>query len=327
MKRREFITLLGGAAATWPLAARAQPSSKVWRIGFIFGSIPQGTVNLADGFRQGMRERGYSEGRDFIVEWRFAGGRYERFSEFAREFVQLKVDVIVLSTSVAVRPVQQSTTAIPIVMGYSIDPVGLGLVASLARPGGNTTGLASSLEDFVSKHLELLITAVPNLSRIGLLVNPNTPSHIPVVSSAVASSSTAGLEIVPEKARNLQEIEEGIVALSGKGVSALMVAPDPIFFALREKLAEFALRERLPTIFPQREYVTAGGLMSYGESLADFYRRAAVYVDKIFKGARPADLPIEQPTRFYLVINLRTAKALGLNIPETFLVRADEVIE
>jgi putative ABC transport system substrate-binding protein len=338
MRRREFITLLGAAAGwpfaaaassvSWPLAARAQQAGKVWRIGFLVGStLATFESGMFNGFLQRMRELGYVERRDFVVEWRFAEGRYERFSEFAAEMVQLKVDVIVLATPAAVRSVQQATATIPIVMGYSTDPVGNGFVASLARPGGNTTGLASSLDDIVQKHLELLVEAVPNLSRVGLLTNPNSPNHGPVLKNALDSGTRAGVHIVPVEARNPQEIESSFAALVNERVGAVICVSDAVFFGGRQKLAERALRNRLPSIFSQREYVVAGGLMSYGESLFDFYRRAAVFVDKIFKGAKPTDLPVEQPTRFFLTVNLKTANALGLDLPPMLLARADEVIE
>ena len=326
MRRREFITLLGGAAVTWPITARAQQADGMRRIGFLGG----GTVSLQpiyNGLLQGMRELGYREGKDFVVEWRLAEGQYERFAEFAAEMVRLKVEVIVVSTPAGIRPTQQATSTIPIVMGYSTDPIGSGFVTSLARPGGNVTGLASSLDDIVPKQIELLASAVPGLSRVGLLVNPGNPNTPPVLKSAQASARQAGFVLVPVEAQTPSELEAALVTLTKERVGAVIVNADAFFNSQRRRLVELALRVRLPTMFGQREYAQEGGLMSYGESLFEFYRRAASYVDKIFKGAKPADLPIEQPTLFKLVINRKTADALGVTIPPQLYIFADEVIE
>jgi putative ABC transport system substrate-binding protein len=326
MKRREFITLLGGAAAAWPLAARAQQVERLRRIGFLGG----GTASLQpiyDGLLQGMRELGYREGRDFAVEWRLAEGRYERFTELAAELVRLKVEVFVLGTPTAIRPTQQVTSTIPIVMGYSTDPVGSGFVASLARPGGNVTGLASSLDDIVPKQIELLASAVPGLARVGLLMNPVNSNTPPALKSAQSIAGQAGFVLVAVEAQTPGELEAALATLTRERVGAAIVIADGFFNSQRQRLIELALQARLPTMFSQREYAQEGGLMSYGESLFEFYRRAASYVDKIFKGARPADLPIEQPTLFKLVINRKTADALGLTIPSQLYIFAEEVIE
>jgi putative ABC transport system substrate-binding protein len=323
--RREFITLLGAAAA-WPFAVRAQQSDRMRRIGFLGG----GTVSLQpiyNGLLQGMRELGYREGKDFVVEWRLAEGQYERFTEFAAEMVRLKVEVIVVSTPAGIRPTQQATSTIPIVMGYSTDPIGSGFVTSLARPGGNVTGLASSLDDIVPKQIELLASAVPGLSRVGLLVNPGNPNTPPVLKSAQTSARQAGFVLVAVEAQTPSELEAALVTLTKERVGAVIVIADAFFNSQRRRLVELALQARLPTMFGQREYAQEGGLMSYGESLFEFYRRAASYVDKIFKGANPADLPIEQPTLFKLVINRKTADALGVTIPPQLYIFADEVIE
>ena len=307
MRRRAFISLLGGAAAGWPLAARAQQPRKVWRIGFIAGASRPVSLEVSQfgGFQQGMREHGYVEGKDFVMDWRFADANPERYSEFAAEFVQLKVDVIVLGTPAALRAVQQATSTIPIVMGYSVDPVGNGFVASLARPGGNITGLSSSQDDATPKQMELLTMAVPNLSRVGLLANPDSPNFDPVLKNVQAV-------LVPVEMRSPQEVSSAFATMARERVGAVMVMSDALTVMQRDRIAELALKNRLPTIFPLREYVVAGGLMAYGENIRDFFRRAAFYVDKILKGAKPMDLPIEQPTRFFLTINLKTAKALGL---------------
>jgi putative ABC transport system substrate-binding protein len=274
-----------------------------------------------------MRELGYVEGKDFVIEWRSAEGQYGRLSDVAAELARLNVDVIVTGVTAGIRPLQQATTTIPIVMAYSTDPVGNGFVASLARPGGNTTGLAGSSDDSSPKQLELLATLVPNVSRIGLLGNPNSPTYFSVLKNTQAAAEKVGLFVIPIKARNPIETENAFAELGKERVDAVMVASDAVFFGQRQRIAELALRNRIPTMFSLREYAEAGGLMSYGEDLADFFYRAAFYVDKIFKGARPDDLPIEQPTRFNLVINRKTADALGVTIPPQLYMFADEVIE
>jgi putative tryptophan/tyrosine transport system substrate-binding protein len=328
MQRREFIMLLGGAAVAWPLCASARTSAKLWRIGFLSGSSRENVAQtgLASAFVQGMREQGYTEGTNFLIEWRFAEGRYDVLPKLAAELVELKVDVIVLGTPAAVRPVQQATSTIPIVMAYSVDPVGSGFVASLAHPGGNTTGLASSLDETVAKQMELMGAVVPGLTRIGLVSNPGN-RHASAISTAEASARTAGLALVSVNATNSQGLADAFSTLVKERTGAAIVLSDAFFNTERRLIAELALSNRVPTMFSQRDYAADGGLMSYGEALSQFFRRAAFYVDKLIKGAKPGDLPVEQPTRFLLVINLTTAKALGLTIPPSLLARADEVIE
>ena len=328
MKRRAVIAGIGGAAA-WPVVARAQQAGKVWRIGFLAAGQRPVSFDEAGqygGFPQGMRELGHVEGKDFIIEWRFAEGRPELYPGLAAELVRAQVDVVVAGNSTAVRSVQQASSTIPIVIAVSADPVGTGLVASLAHPGGNITGLATSREVTASKQLELLALAVPNLSRVGLLSSPDDTNSNPVLNSAQAAASTAGLQLVPVEARNLQDIESAFATMAKERAEALMVVSSG-FQAQKQRLVDLALRIRLPTIFAQREFVEAGGLMSYGESAREFNRRAAFYVDRIMKGAKPADLPMQQPTRFFLVINRKTADAIGLAIPLQLLVLADEVIQ
>jgi len=329
MRRREFIVTVGGAAACWPLAVRAQQAGKPWRIGFVSGSVrpPALERSIYAGLPYGMRELGYVENKDFVVEYRFTEGKYERFDQFASELVWLKADAIVLATPAAVRAMQKATSAIPIVMAYSTDPVGNGFVASLSHPGGNTTGLAGSSDDSSPKQLELLAMTIPNLSRVGLLVNPDSPNYSPVLKKAMAAGEKAGITLVPVEARKPEEIHTAFATLSRESVGAILGVSDGFLQSQRQRIAQLALRERLPSIFPQREYAEMGGMMSYGESLFEFYRRAASYVDKIFKGARPGDLPIEQPTRFNLVINRITADVLGITIPAQVYFFADEVIE
>jgi len=332
MHRRSVLTLLGGAsAAAWPLAARAQQAGKVWRIGHLAVNLrPGGTGGPSSayaGFLQGMRELGYVEGKDFVTESRNAEGQYARLPDLAAELVRLKVDVIITGAAAAVLPAQQATRTIPIVFAAITDPVGNGFVASLARPGGNTTGLATATDDTSPKQLELLATIVPNSSRIGLLGNPETPSFSPVLKVTRDAAQQAGISLMVMEARNLQDIENAFATFGSERVQAVMVVADSIFFGLRERIPELALRHRLPTMFSTREYTEAGGLMSYGQSVREFYRSAATFVHKIMRGAKPADLPVEQPTRFHLVINRKTADALGLTIPPILYIFADEVIE
>jgi putative ABC transport system substrate-binding protein len=335
MTRREVNALFGGVVvttATWPLAARSQQGRPMRRVGFLLSAVPPAQFGSGDlaGFAQGMRELGYLEGRDFVIEWRSAEGQYERLPDLAAELARLKVDVILLGATPAVRPTQQATRTIPIVMGYSTDPVGNGFVASLAHPGGNTTGLAGSSDDSTPKQLELLATVVPGLSRVAVLTNPDSPLSSAVIKSARSAAQKANLLVVTAEARNPQQIEDAFAALAKQSVRAVMVGDDAVFYVQRQQLAQLALGNRMASIFSLRAYAVAGGLMSYGDSLREFYRRAASFVDKIFKGAKPGDLPVEQPTQFKLVINRKTAAALGLTIPPQLYelyVFADEVIE
>jgi putative ABC transport system substrate-binding protein len=299
----------------------------MWRIGFIGGASRESTANLWPGIPQGLRELGYTEGRDFIIEWRYADGDYTRYPTIAAELVQLNVDVIVLGTTSAVAAVQHATKTIPIVLAYSTDPVGLGLAASLAHPGGQITGLATSQDDSAPKQLELLAAMVPTLSRVGFLFDPGDPPSAPVLRNAQAAALQAGVKLVQVEARTPDELERACERLVAEQVGAVIVLPDAFFYLHRRRIAEAALAHRLPTMFGQSDYAEAGGLMSYGENLREFYRRAGRFMDKIFKGAKPADLPIEQPTRFNLVINRKVADALSLTIPPHLYVFADEVIE
>jgi putative tryptophan/tyrosine transport system substrate-binding protein len=326
MQRREFIAGLGSAAA-WPLTVRAQQAGKVRRIGFVGLSPNAITASNYLAFVQGMLALGYVEEKDFVMESRFADGRYERFPALATELVQLNVDVFLTGMVPAVRALQDATPTIPIVFAGVTDPVGSGLVSSLARPGGNTTGLAGSYDDTALIQVELLAMAVANLSRLGLLFNPETATKSPILRNVQVAAQKAGFVLVPERARNSQEIETAFADFTRENVQAVIVASDGVFIGQRRRLAELALAHGLPTIFPQREFTEEGGLMSYGESLREFYQRAAYYVDKIFKGAKPADPPVEQPTRFHLVINRKTADALGVIISPKLYAFADEMIE
>jgi putative ABC transport system substrate-binding protein len=326
MKRREFITLVGAAALTGgrpPTLQAQEPPRRLWRVGIIAGGI---RIPAFDGFLQGMRELGHAEGVDYIADWRFADGRYARFADFAREFVERKEDVIFVGTGAAVDLVRQVTRAIPIVMGYSMDPVGAGYVANLARPGGNVTGLASSPDDSAAKHLELLAAVVPNLRRVGLLLNPEDTEYSTILSASEEAARAAGLTLVAVDAGRPTQIDEAFAVFAREAVQAVKVADDSFFFTQPERIAGLALRARLPAVFSQRDYVAAGGLMSYGESLRDFYYRGASFVDRILKGAKPSELPIELPAR-QLVINRKTARALSLTIPPVLYAAAREVIE
>jgi putative ABC transport system substrate-binding protein len=331
MRRRELILGFSAAAMTSiggePIAL-AQQFNGMRRIGFIGGgTYAPSTHSYLNGLPEGMRELGYVEGKDFVVEWRFAEGRYERFAELANDLVKLRVDVVVLGSPAAVGPVQKAVGTIPIVMGYFTDPVGTGLVKSLAHPGGNITGLAGSSEETAPKQLQLLRSIVPNLSRIGLLQNPGNPNSPPIRRTTEDAAREGAMTVLPVDASSPEQIEAAFSTLVHGGVQALKVTPDALFMIERWRIAERALANRLPSIFPQREYADAGGLMSYGESLRDFLRRTAGFVDKILKGARPGDLPIEQPTRFSLVINRKTADILGLSIPPQLYALADEFVE
>jgi putative tryptophan/tyrosine transport system substrate-binding protein len=327
MKRRDLIALLAVTALGGPFVARAQQAGGIRRVGFLTAVPSSEFSTLYAGFVQGMRELGYEEKRDFITEIRSAEGHYERFSELARELVEQKVDVLLTAVAAAIRYLQQATTTVPIVMVYSTDPVESGFVASLAHPGGNITGLAGSSDDTTPKQLELLRTLAPNASRIGIFGNPASPNYTAVLKSARVSAEKHNFSVLPIEARSAEEIDNAFTSFQKEDVRALVVAGDAVFFNHRSEIAQLAIRSRLPSIFAQREYAVAGGLMSYGENLSDFFRRAAVFVDKILKGAKPGDIPVEQPTRFHLTINRKTAEALGLTIPSQLYIFADEVVE
>jgi putative ABC transport system substrate-binding protein len=324
MKRRQFTTLLGGAAA-WPLAARAQQTGKVPTIGFL-GANPSIDSNRIAAFVQGLRELAWIDGRNLAIEYRWAEGRNERNAENAAELVRLKVDVIVTEGTPSTLAAKQATAVIPIVFAAAGDPVGTGLVASLARPGGNVTGLSSQTAETAGKRLELLREIVPGLGRLAIMGNVGNPISVLEFGEAQAAARALGLEVTTAELRRAEDISPAFDALKGRA-DALYVCVDPLVATHRIRINILAVAARLPTIYLFREFVETGGLMSYGPNVLDMFRRAANFVDKILRGAKPADLPVEQPTKFDLVINLTTAKALGLTIPEPFLLRADEVIE
>jgi putative ABC transport system substrate-binding protein len=322
MTRRDFITLIGGAAA-WPLAARAQQQTKIRRIGFL-GLAPE--FSGVEALRAGLRDLGYIEGTNLVIEWRWAE-KVDQLPELAAELVRMNVNVIVAPSSTFVEAARQATASIPIVFTVHADPVGLGHVASLAQPSGNVTGLSMLLTELAAKGLEMMKEAVPHATRIGLLWNPTTPSHLRALKAVEGAAEKLSVELHMVAARTLEDFDGAFSAMSREAAGAFLVVASPLFVAQRVPLAELALKHRLPGMFPFKENVEAGGLMSYGADRDDLYRRAATYVDKILKGVKPADLPVEQASKYQLVINLKTAKALGLEVPPTLLARADEVIE
>ena len=325
MRRREFITLLGGTAA-WPVAARAQQTAKLPTIGFLGPNTPSLDSRRVGAFVQRLRELGWTEDRNVAIEYRWAEGRTERLAEFAAEFVRLKVDVIVTSATPPVIAAKQATSVIPIVFAAVGDPVGTGIVNSLARPGGNATGLSIQATDLAGKRLELLHEVVPGLRRLAIMANPGAPPAVLEMAEAQTTARALGLEVVASEIRRPEDIAAAFEAFKGRA-EALYVCNDPLVTTNRTRINTLASGMRLPTMYNVREFVEAGGLMSYGPNFLDLFRRAADFADKILRGAKPSDIPVEQPTKFDLVINLKTAKALGLEIPPTLLARADEVIE
>jgi putative tryptophan/tyrosine transport system substrate-binding protein len=325
VKRREFITLLGGAAAAWSFAARAQqPAMPV--IGFLGAATPSAWSKWVAAFLQRLRELGWIEGRTVAIEYRWGEGRNERFAEITAEFVRLKVDVIVTS-GIAALAAKQATSVIPIVFAVAADPLGAGLVASLAQPGGNITGMSTQFADAGGKKLELLREAVPGLRRVAIIGNVGYPASVREMSEVRAAARTLGLdEVATLEIRRAEDIAPAFEAHKDR-VEALYICSDALMHTNRNRIYTFALAARLPMISGIREQLESGGLISYGPNFVDLFRRSADYVDKILRGAKPANLPVEQPTKFDLTVNLITARALGLSVPPTLLARADEVIE
>jgi putative ABC transport system substrate-binding protein len=325
MRRREFITFIGGAAVVWPLVVRAQQGTKLPTIGYLGSARLATESERIAAFVQRLHDLGWIEGRTTVIDYRWAEGHTERYAEIAAEFVRLKVDVIV-TVGGAVAAAKQATATIPIVFAYAGDPVGSGMVASLAKPGGNVTGLSVQSTDLAGKRLEILREIFPDVRRLAIIGNVEYAATVLEMGEAQVAARTLGLEVVKSEIRRAEDIAPAFEALKG-AAEALYVCPDATMNANHARVNTLALGARLPTMHGVREYVEAGGLMSYGPSLPDLYRRAAEYVDKILRGAKPADLPVEQPTKFDLIINLVTARALGLEVPATLLARADEVIE
>lgn len=327
MKRREFI-LLTASAALCSLPAGAQQAGKVARIGYLGVTSVSDRPALLDAFRQGLRERGWIEGQNIVIDYRFAEGRLDRLPDLAAELVRLKVEIIVSLGTQGVTAAANATRAIPIVMIGVRDPVGIGLIASLARPGGNVTGVSGSAGlEIVAKQLELLKETVPTLRRVAILSNPANAYHQLAIEELNVAARSLEVQLQLLEARGPNEFDSAFAAMAKEPVGALLVVSDVIFNDHRARLVDLAATNRLPTAYGIRESVEAGGLMSYGPSFLDFYRRSTVYVDRILKGDKPADLPVEQPTKFELVINLRTAKTLGIEIPSSLLSLADEMIE
>jgi ABC-type uncharacterized transport system substrate-binding protein len=312
-----------------PIAGEAQHGATIRRIGFLSPSSPSDPLTSRNlgAFREGLRELGYVEGQNIAIEFRWAEGKYDRLPGLAAELVSLKVDIIVATSLPAIQAAKQATRTIPIVMATSLDPVSTGFVASLAHPGGNITGLSAMAPDLVGKQLELLKEVVPKVSRVALLGNPANPGTAPMVRRAQDAARELGVRLQPLEARGPSEIDRAFAAMTRERAGALIVLLDVMFAEHRARIADLAAKHRLPAVYGLQEYAEAGGLMVYGSSFVERFRRAATFVDKILKGAKPADLPIEQPTKFELVINLKTAKALGLTIPQSLLQRADQVIE
>ena len=310
-----------------PLAAEAQPGAKTSRIGFLGNSTAVLEANLVGPFREGFRELGYVEGRDLIIEYRWAGGQYDRFPTLIAELVALKVDVIVTAGTPAALAVRRATTTIPLVMVAVGDPIGSGLVASLGRPGGNATGLVSIAPDLEGKRLQLLREVVPKLSDVTFLLNPANPFHVASEKEGRAAAKALGLKVSFVAVRAESEFDRAFQAIARQRPGALVMFADRLFLHHRARIVEFAAGNRFPAVYPYTELVEAGGLMSFGPSYPGMHKRAAYFVDKILKGVKPADLPMEQPSKFEPVINVRTAKALGLTIPRSVLLRADELIQ
>jgi putative ABC transport system substrate-binding protein len=327
MKRREFISLLGGTLATWPLAAWAQQPSRIIKIGHIESGWPSSSPNLLAAFQRRLRELGYVEGKNLFIERRYAEGREERLPQLAAELVQFGVDVIFAIGPPQALAAAKATDKIPIIFVGGGDPVEMGLVKSLAHPGGNVTGLTFVTVELAPKRIQLLKQAVSRTKRVAILWNPNNVVNKLELKAATATAGTLGLTPLPVEIRVLDDIDRAFIAMARERVDAALVLSSPLTFPNRPRIVEAALKARIPTMGALREYAEAGVLMSYGPSYADHCRRAANYVDQILKGAKPADLPVQLPTTFELIINLKTAKTLGLTIPPSLLATADEVIE
>jgi putative tryptophan/tyrosine transport system substrate-binding protein len=328
MERRMFLAGTGAILLAAPLAAEAQPAGTVPRVGYLSSGSPSDPARQRrfEAFRHGLLDLGHVEGRNVALEPRWAGA-YDEYPALAAELIRLKADVIVALGGSATQAVQQATRTIPIVMSVVIDPVGSGLVVSLARPGGNVTGTSMMAPDLVGKQLEVLKDVVANVSRVAVLWNPANPGSAPQLRQAEAAAGALGVGLQPFEARTPQQIDNAFAAMTKEKTGALLILVDAIFTNQVKRIARLAAEKHLPSIYGQREYAEAGGLMVYSSDPLDLERRAAIFVDKILKGAKPADLPVEQPTKFELVINLKTAKALGLTIPPSLLQRADELIQ
>ena len=326
--RRKILIALGAGLLAAPLAADAQLTGKIYRIGFIQTSAPNEIEHLDKALVEGLRELGYVEGRNIVIERRAAEGKQERLPILATELVRLKVDVIVTGSNPVIAAVKQATTTIPVVMAVSRDPVGSGFIASLARPGGNITGLTNDpTPEIQGKNVELLREIVPRIVRVAYLWNPDPPGAVTYRKVAESAARKLGVGFQSVEVRGGNEFDGAFAAMGSEHANGVVVASDPVLFSAQRQLVLLAARHRLPAVYPLREFADAGGLMSYGPNLADQFRRVAIYVDKILKGAKPADIPVEQPTKFELVINMKTAKAFGIRVPRSLLLSADRLIE
>jgi ABC-type uncharacterized transport system substrate-binding protein len=326
MRRRRFLATVVGAALVRPRPGEAQPSGSVARIGFLWDT-PAVWPHALEAFRQGLRELGWIEGRNLVIEYRWAEGRFERLPAMVEDLLRLKVDLIVAPTSIYTGAAKRATSTIPIVFISHADPLGSGHVASLARPGGNATGLTIVMSETMAKSVELLKATIPGLGRLAVVWDPATPSHRPALKAVEDASRALGLRVQAVAVRNAGEFDAAFSTMGQERAGAVIVLSTPLFMGGTKRLAELGLTHKLPTMFGPREHVEAGGLLSYSPDRADLYRRAATYVDKILKGANPAELPVQQAQKFELVVNLRTAKALGLTIPASVLARAEQVLE
>jgi putative ABC transport system substrate-binding protein len=328
MRRRQFMSLIGGAAATIcrPLPLGALQTAKVYRIGFLWDG-PTVFPDAIEAFRRGLRDLGYVEGRNIAIEYRWAAGKPDRIREMAEELVRLKVDVIIAPSSIYTAAAKRATSTIPIIFMSHADPLGTGHVASLARPGGNVTGLSIMMTETNVKGLELFKEAIPGLARVAVMFDPATPSHGPGLKAIADAGPSLGLRIQAVPVASASEYESAFSAIARERADGVLVLSTPLYIAGAKRLAELALAHKLPSLFGPRHHVNAGGLMSYSPDRSDLYRRGAIFVDKMLRGIDPADVPVEQPTKFQLVVNLRTAKAIGLAMSPTLIARADEVIE
>lgn len=326
MKRRQFTAALG-TALVWPFSLRAQVAAKIPRIGFLGNSTAVLEANLTGPFRARLRELGYDEGRTVVIEYRWAEGDYDQFPKLVAELIATGVDVIVTAGTPAAAAVKAATSTLPVVMVAVGDPVGTGLISSLARPGGNLTGLSSIAPDLEGKRLELLRELNPKLSHVALFFNPLNPFHVVSLQQARVAAQTLQIRLQAHEIRHVEDLAPAFEAIVREKPEALLILADRVFLHERNRLMDFANQQKLPNVTAYRELVEAGGLLSYGPSYEDMHRRAADYVDKILKGAKPGSLPVEQPTKFTLIVNLKAAKALGLTVPPLLLARVDEVIE
>jgi putative ABC transport system substrate-binding protein len=327
MRRREFIALVGGVAGSpWPLAALAQQATTARRVGFLLvGLTPES--KSAQSFMQGLRDAGYSVGRDVVIEWRLAHGDYDQVPGLVADLIRSKVDVMVMDSTIGTEVAMRATTTMPVVMALVVDPVGSGLVKSLARPGGNVTGLSMMTSDLNAKRLQMLKEVVPGLNLVGVLWNPDHPFHHQVIKDLKAIAPSLSLSLILASAQTDDDLNQAFADFRRVGAQALYVVEDPFFFSARTKLLMLSSKAKYGSIHELRRWPEAGALMSYGPVLEDLFRRAALYVDRILKGANPADLPVEQPTKFEFIVNVKAAKALGLVVPQTLLTTAGQVIE